>query len=165
MNASANLIIRQAQDSKCTMVRASILLSSRVCLRRIPLGSASFLHARRAQFVHILDQPSQFLLQTPRANHFYSTMVSDLSSSLKFPDTGFDIVDASEPIEEETLPNYSSANYYPAHIGQVLLDRYQIVGKLGYGVTSTVWLGRDLLCVSPSATLNLLIQLTGLGFL
>ncbi|KAG5297943.1 protein kinase [Histoplasma ohiense] len=104
-------------------------------------------------------------VQTPRANHSYSTMISDLSSSLKFPDTGFDIVDASEPIEEETLPNYSSANYYAAHIGQVLLDRYQIVGKLGYGVTSTVWQGRDLLCVSPSATLNLLIQLTGLGFL
>lgn len=72
MNTSANLIIRQAQDSKCMMVRASILLSSQVCLRRILLGSASFLHARRAQFVHVLNQPSQFLLQTPRANHSYS---------------------------------------------------------------------------------------------
>ncbi|QSS64101.1 hypothetical protein I7I51_01163 [Histoplasma capsulatum] len=66
------------------------------------------------------------------------------------------IFDASESIEEETLPNYRSENHYPAHIDQVLLDRYQIVGKLGYGVTSTVWIGRDLPCISPSATLNLL---------
>ncbi|WEW61697.1 hypothetical protein PRK78_007189 [Emydomyces testavorans] len=72
-------------------------------------------------------------------------MSSDMSSPLKFPDSGFDIVDASENIEEETIPNYNPENYYPAHIGQVLADRYQIVGKLGYGVTSTVWLGRDLL--------------------
>lgn len=78
-------------------------------------------------------------------------MASDLSSPLKFPNTGFDSIDASEQLEEETLPNYNPANYYPAHLGQVLVDRYQIVGKLGYGVTSTVWLGRDLLYVVPFA--------------
>ncbi|KKZ63881.1 hypothetical protein EMCG_01834 [[Emmonsia] crescens] len=71
-------------------------------------------------------------------------MSSDMSSPLKFADTGFDIVDASKKFEEETLPDYHPADYYPAQIGQVLADRYQIVGKLGYGVASTVWLGRDI---------------------
>ncbi|PGH10044.1 CMGC/SRPK protein kinase [Blastomyces parvus] len=71
-------------------------------------------------------------------------MSSDMFSPLKFPDSGFDIVDASAKFEEETLPDYHPADYYPAHIGEVLADRYQIVGKLGYGVASTVWLGRDL---------------------
>ncbi|TLD20384.1 hypothetical protein PspLS_08646 [Pyricularia sp. CBS 133598] len=34
--------------------------------------------------------------------------------------------------------------YYRAIIGQILSDRYQIVGKLGFGASSTVWLARGL---------------------
>jgi hypothetical protein len=29
-------------------------------------------------------------------------------------------------------------------IGEVIQGRYQVVAKLGYGTTSTVWLSRDL---------------------
>lgn len=49
-----------------------------------------------------------------------------------------------EKIEEETLPEYAATRYYPVRIGQIFQDRYQVVGKLGFGVTSTVWLARDL---------------------
>ncbi|PGH32900.1 CMGC/SRPK protein kinase [[Emmonsia] crescens] len=127
------------------MMRPSLLFASRNCLRRSLLGNASFLHARRAQGSRVQLQPLGYSLRVSSTNYFYTTMASDLSSPLKFPNTGFDSIDASEQLEEETLPNYNPANYYPAHLGQVLVDRYQIVGKLGYGVTSTVWLGRDLL--------------------
>lgn len=61
-----------------------------------------------------------------------------------FPTSGFELIDPSEPIEEETLPEYKADLYYPVYIGQVFHDRYQMVGKLGYGVTSTIWLARDL---------------------
>jgi hypothetical protein len=47
-------------------------------------------------------------------------------------------------IEEETIPDYLADRYYPVRIGDVIRDRYQVVGKLGYGTTSTVWLARDL---------------------
>ncbi|KAJ2913832.1 hypothetical protein MD484_g6588, partial [Candolleomyces efflorescens] len=47
-------------------------------------------------------------------------------------------------LEEETLPDYLAARYYPVQIGQLLDSRYQVVGKLGFGTTSTVWLARDL---------------------
>ncbi|EER37654.1 serine/threonine protein kinase [Histoplasma capsulatum H143] len=69
---------------------------------------------------------------------------SQLISPLTFPSSGFDLADASENIEEETLPTYKAEKYYPTRIGEIFNDRYQIVGKLGYGVTSTVWLCRDL---------------------
>lgn len=58
-------------------------------------------------------------------------MSSNMSSPLKFADTGFDIVDTSKKFEEETLPDYHPADYYPARIGQVLADRYQIVRETG----------------------------------
>ncbi|KKF97536.1 Serine/threonine-protein kinase SRPK [Ceratocystis platani] len=48
------------------------------------------------------------------------------------------------PMEEETLPLYESEQYYPVKIGQVFADRYEVVGKLGYGAHSTNWLCRDL---------------------
>lgn len=47
-------------------------------------------------------------------------------------------------IEEETLPFYSRSNFYPVYIGEVLASRYRVVGKLGFGAGSTVWLARDL---------------------
>ncbi|RMZ75253.1 hypothetical protein DV738_g5582, partial [Chaetothyriales sp. CBS 135597] len=50
-----------------------------------------------------------------------------------------------DKIEEETLDFYNPSNFYPAYIGQVLASKYKIVGKLGYGASSTVWLAKDLL--------------------
>ena len=52
-------------------------------------------------------------------------------------------IGASQLIEEN-LPDYLAERYYPVRIGDLLESRYQIVGKLGFGVTSTVWLARDL---------------------
>ncbi|KAG7100671.1 Serine/threonine-protein kinase SRPK like [Verticillium longisporum] len=49
-----------------------------------------------------------------------------------------------ERVEEELFKDYEASRYYPAIIGQVIKDRYQIVGKLGFGASSTVWLARDL---------------------
>lgn len=63
---------------------------------------------------------------------------------LAFPSEGFAVIPADERIEEETLPNYATSQYYPVTIGEIFRARYQVVGKLGYGTTSTVWLARDL---------------------
>ncbi|KAI0470082.1 serine threonine protein kinase, CMGC group [Xylariaceae sp. FL0804] len=47
-------------------------------------------------------------------------------------------------IEEELIPGYVASRYYPVRLGEVYKDRYQVVGKLGFGASSTVWLARDL---------------------
>jgi serine/threonine-protein kinase SRPK3 len=60
------------------------------------------------------------------------------------PKQGTILIPASEKVEEETLPGYVATRYYPVRIGQIFRDRYQVVGKLGFGTTSTVWLARDL---------------------
>ncbi|KAM5441437.1 hypothetical protein MferCBS31731_003508 [Microsporum ferrugineum] len=70
-------------------------------------------------------------------------MSSQLRTPLKFPASGFELVDAGEKIEEETLPTYIPDKYYPVRLGQIFQNRYQVVGKVGYGVFSTVWLARD----------------------
>ncbi|KGO73413.1 hypothetical protein PITC_085510 [Penicillium italicum] len=46
--------------------------------------------------------------------------------------------------EEETLPDYIASQYYPTRIGEVIKERYQVIGKLGFGSTSTAWLARDM---------------------
>ncbi|KAL5612212.1 hypothetical protein BROUX41_000248 [Berkeleyomyces rouxiae] len=51
------------------------------------------------------------------------------------------------PLEEEFLvgPATAAADYFPVRIGALYhAERYQVVGKLGFGRTSTVWLARDL---------------------
>jgi hypothetical protein len=62
----------------------------------------------------------------------------------EFPPTGFKLIDPSQSVEEEQLPFYNRGEYYPMRIGAVIKDRYQVVGKLGYGTSSTVWLCHDL---------------------
>lgn len=50
---------------------------------------------------------------------------------------------SDEPFEEEQLPLYSHDQFYPIHIGDVLDSKYKVLGKLGYGAHSTVWLCRN----------------------
>ena len=63
----------------------------------------------------------------------------------EFSNPHFERIGASQLIEEETLPDYLAERYYPVRIGELLELRYQVVGKLGFGITSTVWLARDLI--------------------
>lgn len=55
-----------------------------------------------------------------------------------------DTISAFKQIEEETLPKYNADAFYPIRLEEVLNGRYLVVAKLGYGVTATVWLARDL---------------------
>ncbi|KAI0406273.1 serine threonine protein kinase, CMGC group [Xylaria palmicola] len=63
---------------------------------------------------------------------------------LNFSNSNFKKIRLEEKIEEELYPDFVASRYYPVRIGEILRDRYQIVGKLGFGTTSTVWLARDL---------------------
>lgn len=47
-------------------------------------------------------------------------------------------------LEEEHFEEFKAGRYYPVNIGDVFNSKYQVVGKLGFGVTSMVWLARDL---------------------
>lgn len=49
----------------------------------------------------------------------------------------------AEDSEKYDFGEYYSNQYYPICIGEMLIDRYIIVHKLGYGSFSTVWLARD----------------------
>lgn len=50
-------------------------------------------------------------------------------------------------VEEETLADYELEQFYPVHIGEIIKSlsaSYKIIGKLGYGRYSTVWLCHEL---------------------
>jgi hypothetical protein len=61
-----------------------------------------------------------------------------------FSNTNCERTSAACRVEEENFPDYLAARYYPVRIGEVFVSRYHVVGKLGYGAFSTVWLARDL---------------------
>ena len=48
------------------------------------------------------------------------------------------IFDAVEPIEQ-----YRSGGYHPVHLEDVFNSKYKVIGKLGHGRHSTVWLAVD----------------------
>lgn len=54
------------------------------------------------------------------------------------------LIATSKLIEEERLPGYDSNDYYPAKPGNVIGIRFQLLVKLGYGISSTTWLARNL---------------------
>lgn len=76
-----------------------------------------------------------FFQGRPRLSHLLHTRSSSPQA---------DTISALKPVEEETLPKYNAEAFYPAKLDEVLNDRYKIVAKLGYGMTATVWLAKDL---------------------
>lgn len=62
---------------------------------------------------------------------------------LNFSSLNFVRISANWEVEE-TIPGYIASRYYPARIGEIIKERYQVVGKLGFGASSTVWLARDM---------------------
>ena len=60
-----------------------------------------------------------------------------------FSSSNFKTLPMDQKIEEEAHDAISKGRYYPVRIGDVIQDRYQIVGKLGFGVGSTVWLANE----------------------
>ncbi|KAF2436428.1 kinase-like protein [Tothia fuscella] len=71
----------------------------------------------------------------------------------------FATLEQTTKFEEEQLPHYDANVYYPVHIGHLLHQRYQVLSKLCFGATSTVWFAMDLqehnyvalkICISSS---------------
>ena len=50
----------------------------------------------------------------------------------------------SDNSEDEGLSDYKVNGYHPVHVGEVLLERYIIMQKLGWGHFSTAWLALDI---------------------
>lgn len=63
---------------------------------------------------------------------------------LRFPTTGFELIGDDYWLEEESSVAFRSGWYFPVNIGDVYASKYQVLGKLGFGVTSAVWLARNL---------------------
>jgi hypothetical protein len=127
-----------------------------VCFRELNLvfhGSIQPSQMKRvARYAHIGICPplfsSRFCLYRPReglSRPRRSIVSSSQWTSLhrEFPASGFELLDTNIEIEEETLVTYDPEKYYSVQQREVFNNRYQTIAKLGYGVTSTVWLGRD----------------------
>ena len=54
-----------------------------------------------------------------------------------------DALDPSLLVEEEMVHGYKAERSYPVRIGDPFHNRYKVIGKLGYGSASTVWLCHD----------------------
>jgi serine/threonine protein kinase len=77
----------------------------------------------------------------------------------RFSDVDCRLIGPDYLVEEETLLFYGHDQYYPVRIGEVFKSRYQVIGKLGYGSYSTVWLCRDLRYRRYGSTLRKVISL------
>jgi serine/threonine protein kinase len=75
-----------------------------------------------------------------RVHHFPRTLSSTKG---RFKSTHTTGMEPSQPFEEERLPWYSADQFYPVRIGEMFESKYKVVGKLGYGAYSTVWLCRN----------------------
>lgn len=72
-----------------------------------------------------------------RLSYFSRSRLS-LTGGHGHPDT----ISAFKQVEEETLPKYNVNAFSLTRLSEVLNPRYEVVAKLGYGVTAAVWLAR-----------------------
>jgi serine/threonine-protein kinase SRPK3 len=109
--------------------------------RSIPQSAGCFeprLAARRS-----LSATADFTPHVPRARSSIAHVASRVWTKMAHSSASVS-EEPSLAIEEETVRGYNANHYYPVQIGYVFKDRYRVVGKLGYGSASTVWLCHDL---------------------
>ncbi|GFF36397.1 LOW QUALITY PROTEIN: hypothetical protein IFM46972_04877 [Aspergillus udagawae] len=70
----------------------------------------------------------------------YISKISHLPTC--FPTSGFDTVSPSRYLTRNVLKSFKG-QYYPVNIGDVF-DSQKTRSLFGFGVTSTIWLARDL---------------------
>lgn len=66
---------------------------------------------------------------------------------LRFPAADFEVFSNSVIVDEEQFDDFKTGQYYPVNIADVYDRKYLVLGKLGFGSTSTVWLARNLMYV------------------
>jgi len=75
---------------------------------------------------------------------FLSLAVRRFSSRLNpVMNVSSDSLTTNTPLEEETSPGYYLISFYPTRVGQII-QKYQVLSKLGWGTGSTVWLAKDI---------------------
>lgn len=79
---------------------------------------------------------------SPKANHKNADDEEDFNPLREVLTESF--YEDEDSSEDEGMPDYKIGGYHPIHVGEILLDRYVIIQKLGWGHFSTVWLTKDL---------------------
>lgn len=77
----------------------------------------------------------------------------------QFAQSNIQLLDSNDKFEEETLPWYTQDRFYPVKIGEIFQSRYQVIGKLGFGGYSTVWLCRDLTYVLSMLVRRIVVKI------
>lgn len=73
------------------------------------------------------------------------TFISLRTKPLHLPPTDPTFATPSHAVvDEERCPDYTPQDYYTARPGETLGNNYQLLAKIGWGMSSTVWLARDI---------------------
>lgn len=88
--------------------------------------------------------------QPPLIVRAFASAKPKINRTLTFPTHGFEELPPDDKFEEEEVPRYKSEEFYPVRLGEIFCSKYQIIAKLGFGTSSTIWLCRDLKCVLKS---------------
>jgi serine/threonine-protein kinase SRPK1 len=84
--------------------------------------------------------PSNSSSNDSGGNHLNDTVRSDEDQEDPVDGGGF----SSEEEEQESRHDYRRGGYHPVKIGDLFLQRYHVIRKIGWGHFSTVWLCFDL---------------------
>jgi len=132
------LIVIHWESIRGTMLLANIFGSLYAAVKSWAL-SVSFINNLVTMFLH----PTMNLFRGLRSTTRSPSQLRDVAPRV-FPTTGFTVIPASETVKEEHWPCCTPQSLYPVSIGDVLHSKYQVLYKLGYGTTSTIWMCRDL---------------------
>ncbi|EQK99102.1 protein kinase domain-containing protein [Ophiocordyceps sinensis CO18] len=82
-------------------------------------AASSFWHTQGASMAPLLRWARRLLRRAP-------------SPPLRFPTAGFDVIPATQLLEEEQFDDFKAGDYYPVNIGDIFAsNKYQVLGKLG----------------------------------
>ena len=82
-------------------------------------------------------------LHEPRSPVFLRRIWTASTSTVKPPNHTPTILPSDVLVEEEQIPGHDPKHFYPVNQGDLFDNRYEVLTKVGWGTSSTVWLARD----------------------
>lgn len=141
MNSSINKHVKTVQAKKKRGKKSNQKIKELILAKTSENESSTSTKNKQQQQPLVKKQPAKHIPSNSSSNESFGH--DEKNYSIEDPADEENVGFTSEEEEQESREDYRRGGYHPVKIGDLFLQRYHVIRKIGWGHFSTVWLCYD----------------------